>query len=108
MVEMSELAHILNYADQHSLIILDEIGRGTSTYDGMSVAWAALEWLCTRIRARTLFATHYHELTRLSATLPATGNAHLAVEGTRALRGGSLRFLYKLKDGPTATPRKLG
>ncbi|OFZ03254.1 MAG: DNA mismatch repair protein MutS [Bdellovibrionales bacterium GWA1_52_35] len=101
MVEMSELAHILNYADQHSLIILDEIGRGTSTYDGMSVAWAALEWLCTRIRARTLFATHYHELTRLSATLPATGNAHLAVEGTRALRGGSLRFLYKLKDGPT-------
>ncbi|MCM2279599.1 MAG: DNA mismatch repair protein MutS [Oligoflexia bacterium] len=97
MVEMSELAHILHHADERSLIILDEIGRGTSTYDGMSVAWSTLEWICTKIRARTLFATHYHELTRLTGTLPLLANAHMAVDGAR----GSLRFLYKLKDGPT-------
>ena len=100
MVEMSELAHILHYADERSLIVLDEIGRGTSTYDGISVAWAALEWICSKIRCRTLFATHYHELTRVTAALPHASNAHMAVEGTRNLQGGTLRFLYKLKDGP--------
>ena len=62
---------MLHHADSHSLIVLDEIGRGTSTYDGMSVAWATLEWICKKTRARTLFATHYHELTRLAAELPA-------------------------------------
>ncbi len=98
MVEMTELAHILHYADERSLIILDEIGRGTSTYDGISVAWAALEWIAIQIKARTLFATHYHELTRLVGTLPRLGNMHMAVE-TGA--GGKLRFLYKLKEGPT-------
>lgn len=101
MVEMSELAHILHYADSRSLIILDEIGRGTSTYDGMSVAWATLEWLCAKIQARTLFATHYHELTRLAAQLPLLANAHMAVESERQGRSANLRFLYKLKDGPT-------
>ena len=97
MVEMSELAHILHFADERSLIILDEIGRGTSTYDGISVAWATLEWICAQVRARTLFATHYHELTRLAGTLPLLANAHLAVEATRDKH---LRFLYQLREGP--------
>ncbi|MEK6580649.1 MAG: DNA mismatch repair protein MutS, partial [Bdellovibrionota bacterium] len=99
MVEMSELAHILHNADSRSLIVLDEIGRGTSTYDGMSVAWASLEWICNQTRARTLFATHYHELTHLAGRLPLLANGHMAVEGTRSLQGDSLRFLYELKDG---------
>jgi DNA mismatch repair protein MutS len=100
MVEMSELAHILHHADERSLIILDEIGRGTSTYDGMSVAWSTLEWISARVKSRTLFATHYHELTRLASQLPAVANAHMAVEGTRSLSSGSLRFLYLLREGP--------
>lgn len=99
MVEMSELAHILHHADERSFIILDEIGRGTSTYDGMSVAWSTLEWICTQIRARTLFATHYHELTHL--TLPGLANAHMAVEASKSSSRNSLRFLYELKEGPT-------
>ncbi|MFL5815878.1 MAG: DNA mismatch repair protein MutS [Bdellovibrionia bacterium] len=101
MVEMSELAHILHYADSRSLIILDEIGRGTSTYDGMSVAWATLEWICQKIKARTLFATHYHELTRLTTQLPLLANAHMAVESEKTGKSSNLRFLYKLKEGPT-------
>jgi DNA mismatch repair protein MutS len=103
MVEMSELAHILHHADERSLIILDEIGRGTSTYDGISVAWSTLEWICREIRARTLFATHYHELTRLSASIPKLANAHMAVEtglGTES-RTSEFRFLYLLKEGAT-------
>jgi DNA mismatch repair protein MutS len=98
MVEMSELAQILHQADSRALLILDEIGRGTSTYDGISVAWATLEWICRKIGARTLFATHYHELTKLPSELPTLANAHLAVE-TRP--GSALRFLYKLQQGPT-------
>ncbi len=101
MVEMSELAHILHHSNEKSLIILDEIGRGTSTYDGVSVAWATLEWICQKIQARTLFATHYHELIPLSQTLPLLANAHLAVEGTKASQRETLRFLYELKEGPT-------
>jgi DNA mismatch repair protein MutS len=100
MVEMTELAHILHHAGERSLIILDEIGRGTSTYDGISVAWSSLEWICRQIRCRTLFATHYHELTRLAAELPLAANAHMGVEGTRAGRSTGLRFLYKLQEGP--------
>jgi DNA mismatch repair protein MutS len=98
MVEMTELAHLLHHASEKSLVILDEIGRGTSTYDGMSVAWATLEWICSRIRARTLFATHYHELTRLVERLPQLKNAHMAVDSTHS---GDLRFLYQLREGPT-------
>lgn len=100
MVEMTELAQILHQSDERSLIVLDEIGRGTSTYDGISVAWATLEWICTQIRARTLFATHYHELTGLAGEFPLLANAHMAVEGARA-PGQRLRFLYRLKEGPT-------
>lgn len=100
MVEMSELAHILHHADERSLIILDEIGRGTSTYDGISVAWATLEHICSQIQARTLFATHYHELTRLATSIPRLANAHMAVETQGNHANASFRFLYVLKNGP--------
>jgi len=100
MVEMTELAHILHHANERSLIVLDEIGRGTSTYDGMSVAWATLEWICGKIQARTLFATHYHELTRLAGALPKLANAHMAVEGSKGAQDTSFRFLYLLQEGP--------
>ncbi len=96
MVEMAELAQILQTADDRSLIILDEIGRGTSTFDGISVAWAALEWLVRSIRGRTLFATHYHELTRLADTLSGLGNAHMGVDKS----GDRIRFLFELQEGP--------
>lgn len=97
MVEMTELAHILQYAGRKSLLILDEIGRGTSTFDGMSVAWATLEWICSRIRARTLFATHYHELTELEGKQLGLRNAHVAVESSKGKN--DLRFLYELRAG---------
>jgi len=99
MVEMSELASILHSADSRSLIILDEIGRGTATYDGMSVAWATLEWITKNIKARTLFATHYHELTKLEGRLVGLANAHMAVENAKTLTQDALRFLYELRSG---------
>ena len=102
MVEMSELAHILHHANERSFLILDEIGRGTSTYDGMSVAWATIEWIVTRLGCRTLFATHYHEITELASTLPRVANAHMAVEGAKNSQASQLRFLYELREGPTA------
>lgn len=98
MVEMTELAQILHQAGERSLLVLDEIGRGTSTYDGMSVAWAALEWIATQLRSRALFATHYHELTSRAAQVPGIANAHLAVEG----KGSEIRFLYELRPGPAS------
>lgn len=79
MVEMMETARILNTATQRSLVILDEIGRGTSTYDGISLAWAVVEQLHKRIGARTLFATHYHELTSLTDSLPRVKNRNVAI-----------------------------
>ncbi len=96
MVEMNELAAILNEADIRSLLILDEIGRGTSTFDGISVAWSSLEWIAKSIRCRTLFATHYHELTRLS--LAGIFNCHMAVEGSKT-RDSKLRFLFEVREG---------
>jgi DNA mismatch repair protein MutS len=79
MVEMNETANILNHATSKSLVILDEIGRGTSTFDGLSIAWAVAEHLHTEVRARTLFATHYHELTELAASLAGVKNYNVAV-----------------------------
>ncbi len=97
MVEMVETANILHHASPRSLVILDEIGRGTSTYDGMSIAWAVLEYLHNhpRLRARTLFATHFHELTRLSEVLPGVRNYNVAVSE----EGGQVVFLHRIMPG---------
>ena len=97
MVEMSETAAILAQATRRSLIVLDEVGRGTSTYDGMAIARAVLEYLHDepRLGCRTLFATHYHELTLLEATLPRLVNAHMAA----VERDGQVVFLHTLRPG---------
>ena len=80
LVEMSEVAAILNTATAASLVLLDEVGRGTSTFDGLSIAWAVVEALHTGARPRTLFATHYHELTELEQLLPGVKNVHVSVQ----------------------------
>ncbi len=97
MVEMVETASILNHATSRSLLILDEIGRGTSTYDGLSIAWAVIEHIHNepRLRARTLFATHYHELTALAASLPGVRNYNVAVSEA----DGNVVFLHKIVPG---------
>lgn len=97
MVEMVETAHILRTATQRSLILLDEIGRGTSTYDGLSIAWAIAEHIhdCTRLGARTLFATHYHEMTNLEQQRTGVRNYRVAVQE----RGGDVVFLRKIVAG---------
>jgi DNA mismatch repair protein MutS len=97
MVEMIETANILHHATARSLLILDEIGRGTSTYDGLSIAWSVVEYIHShpRLRSRTLFATHYHELTRLADRLPGVRNYNVAV----ADEGGRLVFLHKIIPG---------
>ena len=82
LVEMSEVASILNHATPSSLVLLDEVGRGTATFDGLSIAWAVVEHLQKHTRARTLFATHYHELTELAELLPAVKNVHVSVKET--------------------------
>jgi DNA mismatch repair protein MutS len=97
MVEMVEAANILHHATPRSLLILDEIGRGTSTYDGLSIAWAVVEYIHNhpRIRARTFFATHYHELTQLAEVLPGVRNYNVAVSE----EGGQVVFLHKIVPG---------
>jgi DNA mismatch repair protein MutS len=95
MVEMTETAAILHTATARSLILLDEVGRGTSTYDGLAIAWAAIEYLHTRVRAKTLFATHYFELTELAAQLAGVKNYHVSVKET----GGGIVFLRKVEPG---------
>ncbi len=95
MVEMVETAAILNQATERSLVILDEIGRGTATYDGLSIAWAALEHLHEVNRCRALFATHYHELTALSAVLPGMANVTMRVREWR----GEVIFLHEVVAG---------
>ncbi len=96
MVEMIETASILNNATERSLIILDEVGRGTSTFDGVSIAWAVVEYIQREIKgAKTMFATHYHELTELSEVLDGVRNYHLAVREW----GEDIIFLYKVKPG---------
>jgi len=97
MVEMVETANILHHATPKSLLILDEIGRGTSTYDGISIAWAVVEYIHNHpnLRSRTLFATHYHELTELERLLPRVRNYNVAV----AEEGGKVIFLHKIVPG---------
>ncbi|TYL38241.1 DNA mismatch repair protein MutS [Natronococcus pandeyae] len=97
MVEMSELSNILHTATEESLVILDEVGRGTATYDGISIAWAATEYLHNEVKAKTLFATHYHELTGLAERLPRVANVHVAADE----RDGDVTFLRTVRDGPT-------
>ena len=97
MVEMSETANILNNATRKSLIILDEIGRGTSTFDGLSLAWSIVEYLHNQIGAKTLFATHYHELTELAGRLSRTRNFNVAVREWNE----QIIFLRKILPGGT-------
>ena len=92
---MRETAHILRYATARSLIVLDEIGRGTSTYDGVSIAWAVAEHLHDRVRAKTLFATHYHELCALADLHPRVRNVSVAAREWK----GEVVFLRKLSPG---------
>ena len=95
MVEMTETAAILNTATPRSLILLDEVGRGTATYDGLAIAWAAIEYIHARTRAKTLFATHYFELTELAEQLSGVKNYHVSVKET----GGGIVFLRKVEAG---------
>ena len=95
MVEMIETAAILNTATENSLLVLDEIGRGTSTYDGISIAWSVAEYIHDTIRARTLFATHYHELTELGEKLEHAGNVNVAVRDWQ----DTIVFLYRVVEG---------
>ncbi|MBK8163038.1 MAG: DNA mismatch repair protein MutS [Gammaproteobacteria bacterium] len=96
MVEMTETANILHNATAHSLVLMDEIGRGTSTFDGLSLAWACAAHLAREVRAYTLFATHYFELTALPETLPGVVNVHLDA----AEHGDTIVFLHAVMEGP--------
>ena len=95
MVEMTEVAAILLNATKNSLLVLDEVGRGTSTYDGLSIAWAVVEYLAEKVRAKTLFATHYHELTELENTIDGVKNYKVTVRKI----GGGVVFLRKIQRG---------
>jgi DNA mismatch repair protein MutS len=95
LVEMSEVAAILHHATPSSLVLLDEVGRGTATFDGLSIAWAVVEHLQKHTRARTLFATHYHELTELADLLPAVQNVHVSVKETP----NEIIFLRRVEPG---------
>jgi DNA mismatch repair protein MutS len=97
MVEMSETSAILHNASRHSLVLLDEIGRGTSTYDGVAIAWAVTEYLHDHVGCRTMFATHYHELMQLPEKLAHARNMNVAVRET----GGGILFLHRLEAGGT-------
>ncbi len=98
MVEMTETAYILHNATAKSLVLLDEIGRGTSTFDGLALAWATAEHLAQQSRALTLFATHYFELTALPDQLPGIANVHM----TAAEHQGDIVFLYRVEEGPAS------
>jgi len=95
LVEMSEVATILNHATPASLVLLDEVGRGTATFDGLSIAWAVVEHLQKNTRSRTLFATHYHELTELADLLTAVKNVHVSVRETP----NEIIFLRRVEPG---------
>ena len=96
MMEMIEVAHILRKATNKSLVLLDEIGRGTSTFDGLSIAWSVTEDICNRVQCRTLFATHYHQLVGLENDIDILKNIHVQVSHV----DGKLKFLHTIADGP--------
>ena len=96
MVEMTETAAILHSATPWSLIILDEVGRGTATFDGLSIAWATIEYIHQNLKSKTLFATHYHELTELGSLFPGVKNYHVSVRES----GHRIVFLRKVEPGP--------
>ncbi|MGI9322731.1 MAG: MutS-related protein, partial [Pseudomonadales bacterium] len=98
MVEMTETAMILNNATAHSLVLLDEIGRGTSTFDGLSLAWSVASHIAATTGALTLFATHYFELTSLPDTHPTAANVHLSAKEF----GDQIIFMYAVQDGPAS------
>ncbi len=98
MVEMKEAAHILEKATPRSLILLDEVGRGTSTFDGVSIAWAIAEFIDHQVHARTLFATHYHELAELASLYPTIKNCHVSVKEW----GDNILFLRKVMEGSSS------
>jgi DNA mismatch repair protein MutS len=102
LVEMQETANILHNATPRSLVLLDEVGRGTATYDGLSIAWAVVEYLWKHVRCRTLFATHYHELTELADRLPGVFNLNVLVRE----EGGRIVFLHRVAEG--ASDRSYG
>ncbi len=95
MVEMLEMANIINNATRRSFIVLDEVGRGTSTFDGLSIAWAISEYLASKIKVKTLFATHYHELTELENNIKGVKNFHMEIKE----EGEQIIFLYRLMEG---------
>ncbi len=97
MVEMKEVSEILAFATHKSLILLDEVGRGTSTFDGLSIAWALVEYLANQLKAKTLFATHYHELTVLEDEFDSVYNLTISTEK----RQGQMVFLRKIVPGFT-------
>ena len=96
MMEMIEVAHILRRATPRSLILLDEVGRGTSTFDGLAIAWSVTEDISNRVAARTLFATHYHQLVGLANEIEGLVNIHVQVADVK----GEIRFLHTVADGP--------
>ena len=95
MVEMTETAYILNSASEKSFILIDEIGRGTSTYDGVAIAWSVAEYIATKIKARCIFATHYHELNVMTKTFPQIKNYRITITE----ENGEIEFLRKIVQG---------
>jgi DNA mismatch repair protein MutS len=95
MVEMKEANHAISNATEKSLILFDELGRGTATYDGMSLAESILEYIHNHVKCKTLFSTHYHELTKMTKTLKRIKNIHVSAQE----EDGNITFLHKVKDG---------
>ncbi len=95
MVEMTETAYILNNATDKSFVLIDEIGRGTSTYDGVAIAWSVAEYIATKINARCIFATHYHELNVMTKTFPQIKNYRITISE----ENGEIEFLRKIVQG---------